>query len=253
MQKKCAHKLNNARYIAGIMFERNCNLCLFPNNVYLCLMKIEALFFDLDGTLYPDGVGVWNAISAKMNDFMHNELGIPLEKVSDIREGYFHKYGTTLRGIQHHYNIDPKVYLNYVHDIPVSDFIKPDAHLRELLKKNSLPKWIVTNSDKNHSMRVLDALGIGDQFKDIIDVWATDYNPKPSSLFFEAALKISGLTNTEKIIFFDDIQQNVLGAKTNGFIPVLVGEGIIADGIDNQIDKIHDFPKFIKDLTNVNV
>jgi putative hydrolase of the HAD superfamily len=216
-------------------------------------MKIEALFFDLDGTLYQDVVGVWNAISVRMNDFMHKELGIPIEKVSDIREGYFHKYGTTLRGIQHHYDIDPKEYLSYVHDVPVNEFIKPDPQLRELLIKNSLPKWIVTNSDKNHSMRVLDALGIRDQFKDIIDVWATGYNPKPSPHFYKTTLKISGLTSPEPIIFFDDIQQNVLGAKTFGFIPVLVGEGIIADGIDNQIDKIHDFPKIIKDLTNANV
>ncbi|MCK5343001.1 MAG: HAD-IA family hydrolase, partial [Candidatus Heimdallarchaeota archaeon] len=156
-------------------------------------------------------------------------------------------------GIQYHYDIDPNVYLNYVHDIHVYDIIKPDAQLQQSLIKSSLPKWIVTNSDRNHSMRVLDALGIRDQFKDIIDVWASDYNPKPSPHFFETSLKISELTSPKSIIFFDDIQQNVLGAKKFGFIPVFVGEGIIADEIDNQIEKIHDFPKIIEDLINTDV
>jgi FMN phosphatase YigB (HAD superfamily) len=32
-------------------------------------MQIQALFFDLDGTLYPNGAGVWNAISERMNGF----------------------------------------------------------------------------------------------------------------------------------------------------------------------------------------
>ena len=215
-------------------------------------MQIKALFFDLDGTLYSNGVGIWNAISVKMNEFMHKKLGIPLENVSTIREGYFHKYGTTLRGIQIHYDIDPDEYLNYVHDVPVKDFLKKDEYLHELLKNDKSPKWILTNSDRNHSGRVLEALGVRDQFEGIVDVWATDFNPKPTPHFFETALKISGFSQPDSIIFYDDIEQNVLGAKKFGFISVYVGTGIIAKGIDNHIANIHDFHKIKKALISSN-
>ncbi len=211
-------------------------------------MQIQALFFDLDGTLYPNGVGIWNAISEKMNIFMNQELGIPIEQVPNVREGFFHKYGTTLRGLQNHYDIDPADYLNYVHNIPVNEILKPDNRLRNLLVQDKSRKWILTNSDRDHSGRVLEALGIRDQFEGIVDVWATDFKPKPAPHFFETAMRTADLLDPSSIIFFDDISKNVLGGKEFGFVSVYVGEGIIAEGIDHQIMTIHDFQKIKKDV-----
>jgi putative hydrolase of the HAD superfamily len=215
-------------------------------------MRIKALFFDLDGTLYPHGVGIWNAISVKMNEFMHQKLSIPFDQVSTIREEFFKKYGTTLRGIQNNYDINPEEYLNYVHDVPVKDFLKQDIELQEIMKTDDTPKWILTNSDKNHSKRVMDALGISEFFEGIIDVWSTDFKPKPEEVFFETALNITVATNPGSIIFFDDIAHNVLGAQNFGFNSVHVGNGIIPDGIKYHIERIHDYKKILVELNNSN-
>jgi putative hydrolase of the HAD superfamily len=142
--------------------------------------------------------------------------------------------------------------MNYVHNIPVKEILKPDVHLRNLLMQDNSHKWILTNSDRNHSTRVLEALGIRDQFEGIVDVWATDFKPKPAPHFFRTAMRMAGSSDPSSIMFFDDISQNVLGAKEFGFTSVYVGEGIIAEGIDHQIMTIHDFQKIKKEVLSSN-
>lgn len=212
-------------------------------------MQFEALFFDLDGTLYPHGSGIWTAISVRMNTYMHEKLGIPVDEVSAIREEYFHKFGTTLRGVQNNYEIDSDEYLNYVHDIPVHEFLKRDEKLLQILKSNKLPKWIVTNSDQNHSERVLSALGIANQFEGIIGMRKTNFIPKPNLSFFEAASKISGFNNPQSIVFFDDIPKNIVAGNKYGYKSVIVGKNGTKE-YKYHIDSIHDFPKTLEAISN---
>ena len=51
----------------------------------------------------------------------------------ELQKRYFVEIVTTLRGLMVEQKIDPKHYLDYVHDITVADFIKPDVRLREVL------------------------------------------------------------------------------------------------------------------------
>jgi len=82
-------------------------------------MRFSHIFFDLDDTLYPSTNGLWNSIRQRMNEYMLERLNIPPEQVAIIRRRYFETYGTTLRGLQLHYQVDADEFLAYVHDLPI--------------------------------------------------------------------------------------------------------------------------------------
>lgn len=186
-------------------------------------MQISTLFIDLDGTLYPADNGVWDLIADRMNHYIHEHFHVPLEEVPALRLAYYHKYGTSLRGLQQHYDVDAEHYLAHVHDIPVHEYIAPNPAMREMLQRLPQPKWILTNSDRNHSHRVLQALGVDDLFEGVVDVMATDYLPKPDPVVFKIALEMAGNPSPENCMFFDDLPKNLKPAREMGFTTVLVG------------------------------
>ena len=87
------------------------------------------MLFDLDDTLYPSTSGVWDAIGDRMDSYIIKKLGVAANEVKQIRNGLFHKYGTTLRGLKTLYHIDERDFLDYVHDIPLTQFLRNDEAL----------------------------------------------------------------------------------------------------------------------------
>jgi len=87
-------------------------------------MTFEAMFFDLDDTLYPSTCGIWQAIAKRMDEYIVQKSITPPEKVKILRENLLQEYGTTLRGLRALYGIDESDFLEYVHDIPLNSFLK---------------------------------------------------------------------------------------------------------------------------------
>ena len=119
-------------------------------------MAYTDLFFDLDDTLYDSSNGLWEAIRARMNQYMVERLGLPEDEVPEIRRRYFLTYGTTLRGLQKHYRVDADDYLDYVHDLPLREYLQPRDELKMMLLSLTQHRWIFTNADANHARRVLE-------------------------------------------------------------------------------------------------
>jgi len=69
-------------------------------------MHFKSLYFDLDDTLYPASSGLWNAIRDRMNAYMQRLIDLPLPEIIRLRQSYLEKYGTTLRGLQAHYEVN---------------------------------------------------------------------------------------------------------------------------------------------------
>ena len=153
-------------------------------------MKWSVLFFDLDDTLYSNSNGLWEAIRGRMTDYLRDPLGFPPGEIPELRRSYFETYGTTLRGLQINHSVDADEYLAYVHDLPLEEYISPDPQLHELLASLPQRKWIFTNADSNHAMRVLGILGLEDCFDGIIDVRALDYLCKPEVQAYQRALAL---------------------------------------------------------------
>jgi len=212
-------------------------------------MNFQLLLFDLDETIYPPTNGLWEAISVRMEDYMTNRLGFSPNEVDEARRTYFETYGTTLRGLQIHRQVDTTEFLEYVHNIPLEEVLKPDPQLRPLL--NSLPqrKWICTNADENHARRVLDFLGVFNCFEGIVDIQKTGFSPKPTRYYFEKALEIAGHVEPSHCVFFDDLPRNLAPAQQMGITTVLVNPRIPNDpAAYRSISHLHDLPDAFPEL-----
>ena len=183
----------------------------------------EYILLDLDGTLYPEAVGLWPAIKARIGRYLTERLGFPPAEAQRLRQEYVRRYGTTLRGLQLHHGVDPREFLAYVHDLPIEDILRPDPRLRAALERLPQRKWVFTNADEPHTWRVLRRLGVDDLFAGVIDLVATDFHPKPSPQAFTVALKRLGHPPPEAVVVVDDLPRNTRAAQRLGFVAVLVG------------------------------
>lgn len=185
-------------------------------------MFIDKIICDLDDTIYPADSGVWDAIGDRINEFILQHLPLRSEEVIPLRDDYFHQYGTTLRGLQIRYQIDPREYLDFVHDIPLEDYLHPIPELHSTLQTIPLPKVIFTNSDRNHAKRVLDYLGVADCFEEIIDVLDISPYCKPMPESFDILISRIG-TPPHRLMLLEDSIRNLNAAQDMGFITVQVG------------------------------
>jgi pyrimidine 5'-nucleotidase len=207
-------------------------------------MTLEYLIFDLDDTLYPPTSGVWDAIGARINQFLLDNLKLTPDNVNEVRQYLFHTYGTTLRGLQTEYGIDPYKYLNYVHNIPLETFLQPTPALKQMLKKLSSRKVIFTNSDQNHALRVLGQLALDGVFERIVDVLDVAPYCKPQPEAFEKALHLMGKPDPARCLVVDDSLRNIQTAREMGFNTILVGShNGSANAAHAHLDTIMDLPQ----------
>ena len=206
------------------------------------------MFFDLDDTLYPNTNGLWEAIRLRMTDYLRDPLGFAPDEIQEIRQSYYENYGTTLRGLQTHHEVDEDDYLAYVHDLPLEEFISPDPRLRSMLESLPQKKWIFTNADADHAKRVLKVLGIEDCFSGIIDVRALGFLCKPDKQAYMHALELAGETNPENCVLLDDSIRNLTPAHQAGYTTVLVGSTEQNQAADYTIESLKDLSQVFKQL-----
>lgn len=212
------------------------------------MQKITTVFFDLDDTLYDKGNGLWNAIRARMGIYMEKLLDLPPDEVASLRRQYYETYGTTLRGLQLHHEVDAGDYLAYVHDIPLEEYLLPDRALQEILSSLPLRKFIFTNADLPHALRVLDRLGVTGCFESILDVTALGYLCKPQPEAYLKALRLAGIDRAEECLYLDDSTRNLSTARAMGFTTILVGDGEHDPSADYSITSVKDLPLILPEL-----
>lgn len=202
---------------------------------YNLSMKFTTIFFDLDDTLYPPATGLWKEIKGRIGLYMHERMNIPIDETSALREKYFLQYGTTMRGLQAHHQIDTDDFLTYVHDLPLKDYLTPDLMLRDIIASLPTRNLIFTNADSNHADRVLTALGLRDVFETIIDVNMINPYCKPMPESFQIAMKIANETDASKCVMIDDIHRNTKGARAMGLFSILFNEKFNDGDADAQL------------------
>ena len=211
-------------------------------------MHFEAIFFDLDSTLYPESNGLWKAIRERIDLFMLERMSFPPEEISALRQKFFMEHGTTLRGLQVYYQINPAEYLNFVHDLPLDQYLSSDPKLREMLLSIPRPRWVFTNSDANHAIRVMSKLGIEDCFEGMIDVWKMSPHCKPQKEAYLLALDLAGIVDPGVCALLDDSPRNLVPAKEMGFFTVLVGKNGHPSIADRSIETILELPTVIPEF-----
>jgi putative hydrolase of the HAD superfamily len=216
-------------------------------------MQFTTLFFDLDDTLYPSTSGLWQAIKERMGLYMLEKLHIPKEEIPELRRKYYQTYGTTLRGLQRHHQVDSEDFLAFVHDLPLQRYLSPDPEIRSLICSLPQNKWIFTNADEAHARRVLESLNLANCFQGIIDVRALDYLCKPEKEAYRVAMRLVGESDPKRCILLDDSPRNLLPARAIGIITVLVGQIAGDPSADYTIAGLKDLPEVLPELWKIPV
>lgn len=187
-------------------------------------MKFSTIFFDLDDTLYPASTGLWQAIKERMNIYMRDRMGFDPAEIPQVREKYYLQYGTTLRGLQAHHEIDVEDFLAFVHDLPLDDYIQPRPELCELIASLGTRNLIFTNADAAHARRVLKALDLDECFENIVDVNAVAPYCKPMPESFEIAMRMAGESDPGRCVMIDDLPRTTRAAREAGLFSILFGQ-----------------------------
>ena len=180
------------------------------------LKNIKNILFDCDGVLYQDLEAVFGQVSRKMTEYISNKLNVDLKKAKELQTNYFHKYNTSLNGLMIHHQIDPKEFLDFVHDIDLS-FLEKDTALRHELENINLRKFVFTNGSHDHVKHITTTLGIDDQFEGIFDIVDAEYHPKPEAKAFDLMIEKFKI-DPKETLYIEDIAKNLSIGKERGTI-----------------------------------
>jgi putative hydrolase of the HAD superfamily len=178
--------------------------------------------FDLDNTLYPPSVRLFDQIEVKMTDWVMRRLNVTRAHADHLRARYWSLYGTTLAGLMHEHAIEPGDYLDHVHDIDFSP-LAPDPLLATRIAALPGRRIVYTNADVRYAARVLTARGLSGLFDAVYGVEEAGYRPKPERAAFETVFAQDGLDPTCSAMFEDDARNlavpHAMGMRTVHIAP----------------------------------
>ena len=208
---------------------------------------LEYLVFDLDETIYPRTSGLMQAISARISAYMIDRMEMDPAIVPTLRHVYWEQYGTTSRGLQTLHGLDVDDYMEYVHDIPVQDYVRPDFALDRALDALPQRKVIFTNATEAHARGVLEAVGVARHFTGIYDVFYAGHESKPAPGAYRRLLQDLDTTG-DRCLMVEDSARNLQPAKALGMVTVLVDPPpeTALEGIDHVIGRVSEIAEVMR-------
>lgn len=177
-------------------------------------------------------------VGKRIKQYMAERMGMNQAEVITLRDQYLRQYGTTMRGLILHHEVDQLEYLEFVHDIDLGQYIRPNPRLADTLSRLHTRNVVFTNATAKHAWRVLEAVGVAQSFSRVIDVCDVDFVGKPDPSAYRKALQILGAEAPECALL-EDLPRNLLPAAEMGMVTVLVGRPIVP-GIDYAICEVAD-------------
>ena len=181
---------------------------------------VSVWVFDLDNTLYPRHVNLFQQVDKRIRDYVGQLLDIGPEEAQRVQKDYYQRYGTTLRGLMEEHGIQPDDFLEYVHDIDHS-VVKADPRLAAAIAGLPGRKFIFTNGSRAHAEKVAERLGIPDHFEEIFDIVSSELLPKPNRETYDLFLRSTGV-DPVRAAMFEDLARNLEVPKALGMATVLV-------------------------------
>ena len=149
---------------------------------------VETWVFDLDNTLYPHHLNLWQQVDERIRDYIARFLKITHEEAFRLQKDYYKRYGTSMRGLMTEHGMKPDDFLDFVHQIDHSP-LTPNAALGAAIENLPGRKLILTNGTRRHADAVLARLEIDHHFEDVFDIVAAELDPKPSPQTYDRFLK----------------------------------------------------------------
>ena len=171
------------------------------------LARVETWVFDLDNTLYPASLRLFDQVNAKMRAYVMQALALDPDSADALRRRYWAEHGTTLAGLMLHHRIEPEPFLEAVHDIDLAA-VQPDTRLAAAIARLPGRKIVYTNGSRRHAERVTAALGLHPLFDALYGVEDAGYAPKPLREAYERVFAADGLAPMTAAMIEDD-QRNL--------------------------------------------
>lgn len=214
---------------------------------------VETWVFDLDNTLYPHHVNLWQQVDARIRDYIAGFLKVTHEEAFRVQKDYYKRYGTSMRGLMTVHGMAPDDFLDFVHQIDHSP-LTPNPALGAALERLPGRKLILTNGTRKHADAVMQRLAVDAHFEDVFDIIAADLEPKPSPRTYDKFLNVHGV-DPRKAAMFEDLARNLTVPHALGMTTVLVVpektrevfreswelEGSDADHVDHVTDNLVAF------------
>jgi putative hydrolase of the HAD superfamily len=178
--------------------------------------------FDLDNTLYPPAMRLFDQIEVRMTKFVMDAVGVGKDEANVLRVNYWKTYGTTLAGLMREHDVDPAPYLHDVHDIDFT-VLNDDPYLASLIRQLPGRKIVYTNGSAPYAENVLEARGLEGVFDAVYGVEHADFHPKPERTAFEKVFEKDGV-DTRTAAMFEDDPRNLAAPHDMGMRTVHVAE-----------------------------
>ncbi len=182
--------------------------------------QVDTWVFDLDNTLYPHHVNLWQQVDERIRDYIADYLKISKEDAFRLQKDYYKRYGTSMRGLMTEHGMKPDDFLDFVHQVDHSP-LEPNPALGTAIEKLAGRKLILTNGTRSHADAVLARLGLGAHFDDVFDIVAAELEPKPSPQTYDRFLKLHGV-DAGRAAMFEDLARNLAVPHALGMTTVLV-------------------------------
>ncbi|MDR0808652.1 MAG: pyrimidine 5'-nucleotidase [Gemmobacter sp.] len=196
--------------------------------------------FDLDNTLYPPKVRLFEQIERRMTAWVMRELRIPQAEADRLRAEYWRLYGTTLAGLMAEHGVDPQGYLHDVHDISF-DALTEDRALAAHIGALPGRRIVYTNGSATYAERVLAARGLTGSFDAVYGVEHAGFRPKPDRAAFQTVFARDG-TDPACAAMFEDDPRNLAAPHAMGMRTIHVApEAEPAPHIHHPTDDLTGF------------
>jgi putative hydrolase of the HAD superfamily len=182
--------------------------------------QVETWVFDLDNTLYPHHVNLWQQVDVRIREYIARLLHLSQADAFRLQKDYYKRYGTTLRGLMVEHGLQPDDFLEYVHEIDHSP-LEANPALGAAIEKLRGRKLILTNGTRKHADVVMRRLAIHQHFDDVFDIVAAKLEPKPLPQTYDRFLARHGV-DPEKSAMFEDLARNLTTPHALGMTTVLV-------------------------------
>jgi len=203
--------------------------------------------FDLDNTLYPAECNLFAQVDRRMGEFIAQHLGVPFAYARHLQKSYYRQFGTTLSGLMQVHKLDPKPFLDYVHDIDLS-VVSAHPELAAVIARLPGRRLIFTNGSRRHAERVAEKLGVLHLFEDICDIAACEYVPKPEADAFDRMVRRHGVA-PQSAAMFEDMPQNLEAPHVLGMTTVLVHSSYYDHPIQHKIRQWREPPEHVHHMT----
>ena len=181
---------------------------------------VETWVFDLDNTLYPHHLNLWQQVDGRIRDYIAGFLKVSPDEAFRVQKDYYRRYGTSMRGLMEEHGLDPDEFLEVVHQIDHSP-LTPNPELGAAIAALEGRKLILTNGTRRHAEAVMARLEIREHFEDVFDIAAAELEPKPRASVYDRFLVRHGV-DPKKAAIFEDLARNLEVPHAYGMATVLV-------------------------------